>query len=152
MTSISIDTSQIDGYATGMAQAPAIIREEFLRSTNRLALQGVAFAQALTPVRTGHLRRANAATPAVWAGGATATYGNATPYARPVEFGRRGFSARPGGALGPMNIGGRIVFAKSVGPAAARPFIRPSVARLRPLVPREYRAAMQRVMARIGGA
>ena len=150
MSSLDI-THNFDPFSAGMAKAPAIIREEMLISTDRLTLQGVAFANPLTPVRTGHLRRNNAAKPAVWAGGASGSYGNATPYARPVEEGRRGFSAGPGRMLR-FTVGGQVLYRKSVGPAAPRPFIRPSAARLRPLVPREYRAAMQRVMARIGGS
>lgn len=149
MTDIRIDASELDGFAAALAKAPGIIREEMLRSTDRLTLQGVGFANQSTPVRTGHLRRNNVASRAVWAGGARGTYGNATPYARPVEFGRRGFSAGPGKMLR-FTIGGKVLYRKSVGPAAARPFMRPSVARLRPLVPREYRAAMRRVGTRLG--
>jgi hypothetical protein len=122
-----------------------------LKSTDRLTLQGVAFAMAKTPVRTGQLRRANAAKPAVWAGGASGSYGNATPYAKHVEFGRRGFSAGPGKMLR-FTINGQTLYRKSVGPAAARPFIRPSVDRLRPLVAREYGAGLDRAIVRIGGA
>lgn len=149
--SLNIDFSDAERFAVAMAKAPTVIREELLTSTNRLTLQGVAYASALTPVRTGHLRRNNAAKAAVWSGGAVGSYGNATPYAPAVENGRRGFSAGPGKMLR-FTIGGQVLYRKSVGPAAARPFIRPSAARLRPLVPREYRAAMQRVMARIGGS
>lgn len=141
----------IDPFAAQLRQAPGIIREEFLRSTDRLTLQGVAIAQGIVAVKTGHLRRSIAHKAAVWSGGARGEYGTATPYARAVEFGRRGFSARAGGYLRFMGTSG-IVFTKSVGPAAAQPFMRPSAERLRPLVNREYRAAMQRAGIRLGFA
>lgn len=149
MSGFSIDFSSGRQWAASMKQAPAIVREEFLRSTDKLTLQGEAFAKGNAPVRTGHLRRSIAAKPAVWAGGAVGTFGTATPYARPVEFGRRGFSARPGHFLR-FTVGGRVIYRKSVGPAAPRPFIRPAAARLRPLVKLEYQAAMRRVIDRIG--
>src|SRR5688500_16842391 len=110
-------THNIDEFSNGMRKAPAIIREEFLRSTDRLTLQGEAFAKGVVPVRTGHLRRSIAMKPAVWAGGATGSFGTATPYARYVEFGRGPISARPGGYLR-FTIGGRVIYAKRVGPAA----------------------------------
>lgn len=136
-------------FAGKLAGAQQVVQREMIAATNRLTLQGVAFAMQATPVRTGHLRRSNAAEPATFGGGVvTGKYGNATPYAPPVEFGRRGFSAGPGKVLR-FVVGGQVLYRKSVGPAAARPFIRPSVARLRPLVPVEYGAALQRIIARL---
>jgi hypothetical protein len=148
--SFSIDFSDGERFAASMAKAEPILREELLQATDRLTLQGEGFAKGLAPVRTGQLRRSIAAKPAVWAGGATGSYGTTTPYARYVEEGRGPVVAR-GKALR-FTIGGQTLYRKSVGPAAARPFIRPSVDRLRPLVPREYGAALDRVVARIGGA
>lgn len=146
----SIDFSDGKRFAAGMAQAEPIMRQELLTATDRITLQGEAFAKGLAPVRTGHLRRSIAAKPAVWAGGAVGEYGTATPYARYVEEGRGPVVAR-GRALR-FTIGGQVLFRKRVGPAAARPFIGPSVERLRPIVPREYGAALDRVLAKIGGA
>lgn len=151
MSDFAIDFTDANRFGASMQRAPGIVREEMLRSTDRLTLQGVGFAQSLSPVRTSHLRRSIAHKPAVFAGGTVSgVYGTATPYARYVEFGRGPVVAR-GKALR-FTVGGKTVFAKRVGPAAARPFMRPSVARLRPLVGREYRAALQRVIARIGVA
>src|SRR5690348_105077 len=147
----NVDFSSGRQWAASMKQAPAIVREEFLRSTDRLTLQGEAFAKGLVPVKTGHLRRSIAMKPAVWAGGAVGTFGTATPYGKYVEFGRGPIVARPGHFLR-FTVGGRVVYRKSVGPAAPRPFIRPAAARLRPLVKLEYQAAMRRVIDRIGAA
>lgn len=144
-----IDAPEVQRFAGRMARAQSIVREELVRSTDRITLQGVTIAQGLAPVRTGHLRRSIVHKPATFAGGTvTGSYGTATPYARRVEEGRGPIRAR-GKALR-FEVGGKVVFAKSVGPAAPRPFMRPSVMKLRPLVNREYRAALRRAMSRIG--
>jgi hypothetical protein len=67
-----------------------------------------------------------------------------------VEDGRGPIRAR-GKALR-FTAGGKVLYRKSVGPATPRPFIRPSVEKLRPLVPREFEAAGQRIVARIEAA
>lgn len=140
---------EIVRFGTRIGQAQNAIRDELRISTDRLTIQGAGFAQGPAPVRTGHLRRSIAHKPAVSAGGTvTGSYGTATPYARIVEEGRGAITAR-GKALR-FTIGGQVLYRKSVGPAAPRPFMRPSVERLRPLVGREYRAGLQRALARIG--
>lgn len=152
MSDFAIEFADAERFAAALQRAPQVMRDELLRSTDRITLQGEAWAKAEAPVKTGQLRRSIAHKPATSAGGSvTGSFGTATPYARPVEFGRRGFSARPGGVLA-FTVGGKKVFTKRVGPARARPFMRPAVAKLRPLVPREYGAALQRVLNQLGGA
>lgn len=145
-------THNFDPFTDAMKKAEPILREEMLRATDRLTLKGESLAKVLAPVgRTGHLRRSIAAKPAVWAGGASGEYGTATPYAKYVEEGR--------GPVVPVNkkvlrfvIGGRAIFTRYSQPARGHWFMRASLNALRPLVPREYGAAMDRVIARIGGA
>lgn len=135
-------------FAAVLATAPSIVEREMVNAANRVALQGEAWAKAAAPVKAGHLRRSIAATPAVYAGGVvTATFGTATPYARHVEDGRGPVVAKKKALR--FSIGGKVLFRKRVGPAAAKPFIRPTRERLAPLVPREFEAALQRVVARI---
>lgn len=147
MSDIEFRFDDAHDFAAKLAKAPKLVEREMVNATNRLTLQGEGFAKSVVPVKTGQLRRSIAAEPARFGGGTvTGRYGTATPYAKYVEFGRRGFSARPGRKLR-FVIGGRVIYTTSVGPAAARPFMRPSAARLRPLVNREYRAALQRIVA-----
>lgn len=151
---IAFEFDDAHEFAAVLATAPTMIRDELVAATDRITITGEGFAKAnLTAngsVVTGTLRRSVTHEPATFAGGvATGRYGTNIPYGPPVEFGRRGFSAPPRHALGPMRIGGKMIFRHSVGPAKARPFIRPSVERLRPLVPLEYGAALQRVVNRI---
>lgn len=146
MSELEFRFDDADDFARKMTAAPKIVERELVSATNRITLQGERWAKELAAVKTGQMRRSIAATPAKFAGGTvTGKYGTATPYAKYVEFGRRGFSAPPGKYLR-FEIGGRVIFTKRVGPAKARPFIRPSLERLRPLVPREYRAALQRAL------
>ena len=86
-------------FAARMAQAPQIVGDELTRSVDRLTLQGERYTKVETPVRTGHLRRSIAMSPATFAGGAaTGSWGTATPYARWIEEGRGPVVASPGKA------------------------------------------------------
>lgn len=150
-------THNVGPFAAKLAGAEGIVRQELATGVNRTASQGVARAKSLAAVKTGHMRRSIIAKPAAMSGSAiTASYGpNAKnektgfPYPVAVEFGRRGFSARRGRYLR-FEIGGRVIFARSVGPAAAQPFMRPSAQHVRTILPREMRAAVARIRARLG--
>jgi hypothetical protein len=142
-------------YAARYAGAEGIVRRELTVAVNRTGLQGVARAQSLAAVKTGHMRRSIALKSAAPTGSAiTASYGpnawnNGFPYPVAVEKGRRGFSARRGRYLR-FVINGRVIFARSVGPARAQPFMRPSAQHARAILPREMRAAVARIRARLG--
>lgn len=139
-------------FAARMAQAPQIVGDELTTGVDRLTLQGERFTKVETPVRTGHLRRSIAMTPAVFAGGvATGSWGTATPYARYVEEGRGPVVASPGKMLR-FTVGGRVLFRKRVGPARGRFMFRKALQRVRPLVQREMSAAISRIVSRLGGA
>lgn len=143
-------THNVGPFAAKLAGAQSIIRQELTTGVNRTGAQGVARAQSLAAVKSGHMRRSITLTTGVM----TAKYGpNATrngfPYPVAVEKGRRGFSARRGRYLR-FEIGGRVIFARSVGPARAQPFMRPSAQLVRQVLPREMRAAVARIRARLG--
>ena len=144
-----------DAFTFGkrMAAAPQIVSEELRSATDRLTLQGEALTKAETPVRTGHLRRSIAHKPAVFAGGTvTGSWGTATPYAPYVEEGRGPVVAGPGKVLRFVPKGSdRAIYRKRVGPAAGRHMFRKAVVRIRPMIGREYRAAAQRIIRRMGG-
>jgi hypothetical protein len=158
MSDLEFRFDDADHFARKMAAAPKIVEREMVNATNRITKTGERWAKELAVVKTGQMRRTTTAEPAKFAGGVvTGKYGtNAKtktgfPYPMAVEFGRRGFSARPGKYLR-FEIGGRVIYTKRVGPAKARPFMRPSLERLRPLVPREYRAALQRALHALAAA
>ena len=131
-------------------------------------------------VVTGNLRRSIFPNPAKEAGGMiVGEYGpHGVDYARIVEEGRGPVHARPGKVLafrprmaGPVfkgsptlrshhstshnAEGGRNpgwVFVKSVGPAAPKPYMRPSLQRVRPQAHKEFDAVITRILNRLRGA
>lgn len=141
-------------FGRRMATAPQVIGEELRRSTDRITLQGEAYTKAETPVRTGHLRRSITMKPATFAGGVVSgSWGTATPYGPMVEEGRGPVVASPGKVLRFIPKGSTTpVYRKRVGPARGHFMFRNAARRIRPVVGREYRAAMQRVIARMEGA
>lgn len=146
-------TFEDNGMIEKLAASPEIVREELIFATDRITTEGVNYAKnqiiANGSVVTSTLLRSIASTPATFAGGGVSgSFGTAVPYAKYVEFGRGPVVAR-GRALR-FTVGGKTVYAKRVGPAAPRPFMKPTVAKLRPLVNAEYGAAMQRIGARLG--
>lgn len=158
MTDFEVTFDDAKAFADRMRGAEGVVKSEMLSATDRLTLAGERFAkQNLTSngsVVTGNLRRGVTATAAFWAGGqVTGKYGTAVPYAKYVEKGRGPIVAGPGRVLRfkPKGSSGYI-YRKRVGPAKAKPFIGPSVRQLRPLVQREYNAAVKRIIARAGGA
>lgn len=138
-------------FAAKMAAAPQIVGQEMTQGINRLTIKGEAFTKAETPVKTGHLRRSITHKPATFGGGvARGSWGTATPYALPVERGRRGFSAGPGKMLR-FEIGGKVLYRKRVGPAKGHFMFRKAEIRIRPMVKTEFQAVNRRIIARLGG-
>lgn len=140
-------------FARKMAVAPEIVGKELTRAVDRITIQGEAYTKIETPVRTGHLRRSIAHKPAVFAGGvARGSWGTSTPYALPVEYGRRGFSARSGGVLRFVPKGStKPIYRKRVGPAAGHFMFRKAKERIRPIVRREFRSATRNIVIQIVG-
>lgn len=150
MVNIEVTIPDLPDFIGDMVGAEASVRQELVTGVNRTALQGEALAKRGAPVRTGQLRRSIAATPAsASAGGVTATYGTATPYAPYVEYGRGPVVAGPGKVLR-FEVGGRVLYRKRVGPARPRPFIGPTVMQVRSILTREVDAAVIRILARLG--
>lgn len=141
-------------FAARMAQAPQIVGDELTRSVDRLTLQGERYTKVETPVRTGHLRRSIAMSPATFAGGAaTGSWGTATPYARWIEEGRGPVVASPGKVLRFIPKGSSTpIYRKRVGPARGHFMFKKALAKVRPLVGREMRDGIRRIVVRLGGA
>lgn len=139
-------------FAAKAAGATRIVGDEMTRGIDRLTIQGTAFTQMETPVRTGHLRRSIAHKPASFGGGlARGSYGTATPYGPHVEYGRRGIDAGPGRVLRFVPKGSSTpIYRRRVGPAAGHHMFRKGVQRLRPMVRREFQAVTDRIVARMG--
>ncbi|MDQ3540842.1 MAG: HK97 gp10 family phage protein, partial [Chloroflexota bacterium] len=117
MTDLEFQFDDAHRFAANMARAPKLVEREMVNGANRLAIKGEQYAKVLAPHKSGHLRRSITAEPARFSGGTvTARYGTATPYARAVEEGRRGFGPVNRKALRFM-AGDKVVFAKYVGPA-----------------------------------
>ena len=154
MSSFSYDFSDFDDFAARMQKAPEIVGQELKTGVDRTTMTGEGFTKENTPVATGHLRRSISFTPATYGGGiARGQWGTVTPYARPVEEGRRGFSAGPGKVLAFKPKGSdRVIFRKRVGPAAGAFMFRKAMLRIRPVHRREMDGAIKRIIARLGGA
>ncbi len=150
MTDLTFQFDDAHEFSAKLSAATGVVETEMVAATNRLTLQGERYAKQFAPVKTGHLRRSIAAEPATFGGGTvTGRYGTATPYARYVEYGRGPVVAR-GRALR-LVIGGRVIFAKRVGPARGRFFMRASLNALRPRIAPEFRGALSRIIASIRG-
>jgi hypothetical protein len=139
-------------FASRMAAAPRIVGDEMTRGIDRLTIQGVAFTQVETPVRTGHGRRSIAHKPATFGGGmARGSYGTSVPYMKWVEEGRGPIDAGPGRVLRFVPKGSSTpIYRRRVGPAKGHHMFRKGVQRLRPLVGREFRTVTQNIIARMG--
>lgn len=175
-------------FAKVMAQAPAILQEEMIKSADKITDQGVRWSREKMEdngsVRTRDTWRSIASDNATFAGGQViGTFGTAAISAIALEKGRKGFGPVRKKALafqpryaGPvqgrrMNIRKKAVYnvdgsfavdqkrgrgnytglvvVKRVGPAEPRPFMKPTAVKLKPYVPKEFKAAVQRTIARI---
>jgi hypothetical protein len=156
MAGLNVEFVGLDRWLAAMRGAPKVLETEMVGATNRLTLQGVSVAQSHAAVDTGHMRRSIVNKPATFGGGVVrgefgtnARSAEGFPYPIAIEKGRRGFGPVRARVLAFVAKGGEQVFARYVGPAAAQPFMKPALDHLRPLVPREFRAALQRALARI---
>lgn len=116
-----VEFSDAGRFASAMSQAPITLRDELRQSTDRLTLSGEGMAKGRVHVVTGHLRRSIANTPARAGGGVVSgSFGTSVPYAEAEN-------ARGGGHA----------------------FMTSTINELRPMVPAEYRAALERTIAKI---
>ena len=148
--SVAIDTSEIDRLAKELHGAERIIDEEMLRGMQRVALQVEASAKSLAPVQTGNLRRSITKNVTAHGQTITARIGTNVPYARYVEEGRGPIEAGPGKVLR-FEIGGQVFYRKRVGPARARPYMKPALIANRAKIVREFQTVVpRRIVQRVG--
>lgn len=154
MSSFTYDFSDFEGFAEKLRQSEQVVSQELRAGIDRTTLTGEGFTKENTPVRTGQLRRSIIHKAATYGGGvARGSWGTNTPYAKPVEDGRRGFAASPGKVLAFRPKGStRVIFRKRVGPAKGHFMFRKAMIRIRPVHRREMDAAIKRIITRLGGA
>jgi hypothetical protein len=149
MSTLDFDASDFARFGSRMNGAERVVGNALTRGVDRITIQGEAFAKEGVGVRTGHLRRSIAHTPATFGGGtARGSYGTSTTYARIHEEGRGPIVAR-GKALR-FTVGGRTIYRKRVGPAAGRWYMRKSRARLGPIMAREADRMGAEIIAGMG--
>lgn len=153
MSSINFDVSQFYDFAEQMGAADDKIRAEMLRAGNEAGQKGAQIAQSILAsngsIVTRGLYNSIQGFPAQASGDTvTVRYGPNENYpATWVEKGRGPVHARPGGMLRFRIKGvGPYIFTKSVGPARPRPFMAPSVARLRPIATKLFGDAVLRAV------
>ena len=151
---MEIDLSSFLQFAENMGAAPSKINAALLVAGRQVGEQGAQIArsilQANDSVVTGNLLRDIKSLGSHWEGDTIVVmYGPSSKYpADWVEHGRGPVRARDGGYLKfQIKKRGPIIFAKEVGPAAPRPFMRPSVARLRPTAVKLFGDAVMRVVS-----
>ncbi|MDQ3541811.1 MAG: hypothetical protein M3440_14115 [Chloroflexota bacterium] len=124
MADFTTEFSDAGRFASTMSQVPITLRDELRQSTDRLTLSGESMAKGRVHVVSGHLRRSIANTPARFGGGVVSgSFGTAVPYAGSEN-------ARGGGHA----------------------FLSRTVRELRPMVPKEYAAALDRAIAKVRGS
>jgi hypothetical protein len=151
--SFQIDARQFFEFAEQLGVADDKLDAAFLQAGNQAAQEGVTVARGILAsngsVVTGDLSGSITAFPTTRAGDTyTIKYGPNEEYPGTwVEQGRGPVSARPGGKLRFQIKGaGPYIFRKSVGPAAPRPFMKPSAARVGPRVIKLFGDVMSRVL------
>jgi hypothetical protein len=153
--SFQIDARQFFEFAEQLGVADDKLDAAFLEAGNKGAQEGANIARGILAangsVVTGELAGSIKGFPTTRSGDVyNIKYGPDEEYPGTwVEHGRGPVSAGPGRKLRFQIKGaGPYIFRKSVGPAAPRPFMKPSIARVRPIVAKLFGDAMNRV---IGG-
>lgn len=152
MDTMVIDTSELIALANRLDGAPRVIQTELtegMRESTQLVTQK---ARQLVTKRTGETARQISPTVRVIGLGVEGTVTSRAPWSRWLEEGRGGFSAKHAKALR-FEVGGKVIFRKSVGPAAARPFMRPALRQSDVAVRAAFRRATKRAIEKLlGGA
>ena len=137
---MEIDASAFYRFAERVEGAEQKLDSAFIAAGNEASKKGVDIARAILAsngsIVTGGLAGSIQARPTTRSGDTfTASYGPTEEYpARWVEEGRGPVAAAPGHKLRFQIKGaGPYLYRQRVGPARARPFMRPSVRRLRPI-------------------
>jgi hypothetical protein len=144
---IHIDSSQVNALAARYKGAPAIVRSEMLGAMKRSTFRLEGQAKKETPVKTGTLRRSITSNPVTPTLGVVGTN---VPYAKWVHNGRGPITAGPGKMLR-FEIGGTVLFRKSVGPAKANPFMKRAMQSQRGAIRAEWQQMAARIAAKLRG-
>lgn len=148
MSGLRVDASEVVGFATRMGAAPGLIRQELARTTTALAVVGVGLAQEFAPVDEGILR---ANITLLSSGGLEASYGvRGLVYARQREEGGEIRPRRAKYLVFYWKKKGRWIATKRVFQWGSHYMFR-SVEALRERADGAYGAALDRIIARIGG-
>ncbi len=153
MTKITIDVSSFLRFAENMGASEGKVRAALIVGGNAVSRQGVQIAQGILSsngsVVSGDLHDDITARPTAFKGDTIVMeYGPIKKKpAEWIEFGRGPVHARPGGSLKFQIKGkGRVIYAKSVRSAPARPFMGPSVKRLMPIATKTLGEAAMRAV------
>jgi hypothetical protein len=147
MTDIQTRITGLDEIAARFKDSPAIVRRESTITVVRLAKVGADAAKARVGKKTRNL--ANSLTPTggrAAGGGVAASFGSSLPYAGWHNDGRGAIVAKNAKALR-FEIGGRIIFRKSVGPAKGTKYMEAGAAAIRARMPAEVALLRRRIVA-----
>lgn len=154
---LDIDVSEIVALAKRSEAAPAHITRELSVAGRSAGLAVERLAKSLIPVKTGNAKALTRMEPVqASASGvtvviaSTAQSASGFPYPIALERGRKGFSAK-GKKVLHFVTGGKEVFTKRVGPAAAQPFMQPALDRSVAFIEKQFADAYERVLAYVGG-
>lgn len=154
MIGMTIDASEIEAFAAKSAGAASLLGRKFERAGRQSGFAVMGRAQQLAPVDTGNMKN-QIGPPEVSRIGASgvqvrvaasAQSEDGYPYPYVIEHGRGPIEAAPGKFLR-FEIGGEVIFAKRVGPAAAQPFMAPALQQMRPNIVRFFQTAMSEAVA-----
>lgn len=151
---MSVDVSDMLDWAKQMGAAEERAKANLLQAGNSVAKAGAqsarGFIVANNSIVSGGLLSSIRALPARLGGNTLTMEWGATEDkpAKWVEYGRGPVTARPGGKLAFTTKDGRYVITKSVGPAAPRPFLKPSAIATRPIAQRLLAEAIMKAIRR----
>ena len=151
MSGMHFDASEVVALASRMAGADRIMQTHLVAGVSDSGKYVEGGAKGIAPVVTGHYRRNITSSAQAAAGGAQAIVRASAPYSRYVEYGRGPIVAR--GKMLRFTVGGRVVYARRVGPARAQHVMKRALDANRGRIrARLQRAGREAANAIIGGA
>lgn len=148
--SFKVDVVNLEQFVGKYRNAGRIVDDEMHQAGERVGTMVERQAKAYAAVKTGTLRRSITHTVTSSPMVTTTTIGTNVPYAKYVEYGRGAITAAPGRVLR-FEVGGKVLFRKSVGPARARPFLFKAFRELRGRIRQEFDQVGNRIIARLTG-
>jgi len=151
----TIDIREITRLADSLGRASGkIVRDELTTAMDKSTMHVVTSSRARVNNKTGNYSNSFQRQTKVSASGVLGIITNAAKsstgfvYAASLEWGRRGFSAIKAKALR-FEIGGVVIFAKSVGPAPAQHIMEYGARDAEPRINAEFDAARDRIAAKL---